>query len=136
MAVSTSWYIPGKVTLTKISGAMTVEDLEEINSRAAENRPATGWLHQLLDITEMTKPPTIGMLRNHSGTPTDRDGFIVVIGNLNRIIEFTITTAAQFTNIRMLVAQSAEEAIAKLRNLDPSLSTSEPSTTSPAPFSK
>lgn len=121
MTVSTSWYIPGKVTLTKITGAMTAEDLEDINARAAENRPASGLLHQLLDITGMTKPPTIGMLRNHSAKPTDHDGFIVVIGNVNRIVEFTMITAAQFTNVRMLVAPTLDEAIKKLGNLDPSL---------------
>jgi hypothetical protein len=121
MPISTSWYIPEKVILNKVSGAMSAEDIQEMNRVFVENSPVTGQLHQLIDITEMTKVPTIGTLRQHSRKASDHDGYVVIIGKVNRLLEFTITTAAQFTNLRIMVVATLEEAITKLRNLDTTL---------------
>jgi hypothetical protein len=121
MPISTSWYIPGRVILTKVTGAMTGEDIEEMNRIITENAPQSGMVHQLIDITEMTKAPTIGTLRQHTRKAGDGDGYVISIGKVNRLLEFVITTAAQFTNSRILVVPTLEEAIMKLRQLDPSV---------------
>ena len=121
MPISTTWYIPDRVILTKVSGAMTAEDLQEMNRIISENAPRSGQLHQLIDITEMTKAPTIGTLRQHTRSASDSDGYVISIGKVNRLLEFVITTVAQFTNSRIIVVGTLDEAIAKLRHLDPSL---------------
>lgn len=122
MAHTTSWYLPGKVILHRVTGNMTADDLEDMNRTTMENKPSSGrFLHQLIDISEMTKAPSIGTLRQHSRASGADDGYIVIVGKINRMIEFTITSIAQVTNFRMLVAPTVEDAIRQLRNLDPSL---------------
>lgn len=122
MAISISWYIPGRVILHKVTGAMGLDDIDEMERVMTANKPTEGRaFHQLIDITDMTKPPSIGMLRQRSRPAGDDDGFVIIIGKVNRMIEFIITSLAQITNFRVLVVPTFEEAITKLRHLDPSL---------------
>jgi hypothetical protein len=122
MAVSTTWYIPDRVILHKISGELGISDVEEMERVMNKSIPVTGHpRHQLIDISEMTKPPSIKVLRERSHAANDDDGYVIIIGKLNRMIDFIVTTFAQLTNFRILVVPTLEEALDKLHHLDPSL---------------
>ena len=120
MTVTSSWQIPDRVILHKVTDGLTADDIEEMN-RAVNGNKSARMLHQIIDISDMTKAPGIGVLRHHSRSASDNDGYIVVIGNLSRLVEFTVTTIAQITNFRVLVVASVDKAIPKLRHLDPTL---------------
>src|SRR5262245_15606860 len=122
MAHTISWYIPGKVIYFRIVDAMSNEDLAEMSQAIADNLPSSGqFLHQIMDIRDMTKSPSIGMLRRFSPVSGERDGYVVVVGSINRMIDFLIITVSKFSNFRIITAATPEEAIAKLRIIDPSL---------------
>ena len=120
MTVTSSWQIPDRVILHKVTNGLTADDIEEMNRAVTENKSAR-MLHQIIDISDMTKAPGLGVLRHHSRSARDTDGYIVVVGKLSRMVEFTVTSIAQITNFRVMVVPSVEEAIPKLRHLDPSL---------------
>ena len=122
MAISTSWYIPDRVVLYKVIGAMDANDIGEMERVMTSNMPVAGRaIHQMIDITDMTRPPTIGVLRQHARPASHDDGYFVVIGKVSRMSEFVITTLAQITNFRVIIVSSLEEAITKLRHQDPTL---------------
>jgi hypothetical protein len=122
MAFSMSWYIPDRVMLLKISGHATADDVKQINQLVIDNRPPFGLMvHQIIDITEMTKPPSFGALRQHTHVTEAGDGYLVIIGSMNRMMEFVLVSIAQVKNMRLIVVSSLAEAIAELCTLDSSL---------------
>ena len=122
MAFSMSWYIPERVMLMKLSGQVTADDVKEMDQVVMDNRSFAGrMVHQCLDVTEMTKPPSIGSLRQHTHVTGEGDGYVIIIGTVNRIMEFVLLSIAQIKNIRMIVVPTLDEAIEELRILDPSL---------------
>lgn len=122
MAFSMSWYIPDRVMLMKISGQVTADDVQQMDQLVVDNRTIAGrTVHQCIDVTEMTKPPSLGALRQHAHVTDESDGYVIIIGSINRMVEFVLLSIAQVKNIRMIVVPTLDQAIEELRTLDPSL---------------
>ena len=122
MGFSTSWYIPERVMLVKLTGQITTEDVKQINQLVLDSHsPDHHMVHQIVDITEMTKPPGFGSLRQHAHTTQPGDGHLVIVGRLNILLEFILNSISQAKNMRISVVDTLDEAIEELMSHDPSL---------------
>ena len=122
MAFSMSWYIPDRVMLLKLSEHVTADDVKQMDQVVMDNRSVAGrMVHQCIDVTEMTKPPSLGALRQHAHETDEGDGYVIVIGTINRMVQFVLLSIAQVKNIRLIVVPTLDQAIEELRALDPSL---------------
>jgi hypothetical protein len=126
MAFSMSWHIPERIMLLKVTGQVTTDDVKQINQLVIDSHSSHHYMvHQIIDITEMTKPPGFGALRQHTHVTDVNDGYVVIVGHMNRMVEFIMVSVTQLKNIRLIVVDTLDEAIAELVALDPSLQTAE-----------
>jgi hypothetical protein len=125
MTVETSWYVPGKVVYRQYFDEVTEEDIITIKESLPLllEEASDGLMYSIEDLSQITALKVSLATVRTIKLPKARLGWSIVIMNndwiINRFAKFMGATAAQMLGIPLRTANSFEEAIAFLKDVDP-----------------
>jgi hypothetical protein len=126
MAYSMTWLIQDRVAQLTLSGGVTLEDIiaysAQIHDEYLGNR--TKPIHFIFDVAAMSGFPTqvIAIKRaSESYMHHQAMGWVVFVGIQNPLMGFLANTVAQTQKIKSQQAKTVEEAMGRLKRLDPSI---------------
>lgn len=126
MAHDTSWYIPQRAILQRVSGELTIEEMAQIN-KELETYLDQGipLVHILIDVTKVEKYPTsvhqIGKVMKRNNV--EREGWTLLVTN-SQIIRFMGSVVTQFSTLRFRTFPKFEDAVEFLMKQDTTLTVS------------
>jgi hypothetical protein len=127
MPISHRWFLENRIVLFKFSGSVTFEEVVSALEDSARivNESEEEKVHFLHDWSQLERFPTnILQIRKETNAPI-RDlrklGWLVIFGAENRLLRYISQTVLQVFRIRFRMFTHAEDAIAYLRKMDPTL---------------
>jgi hypothetical protein len=127
MPVSHRWFLQDRVVLFEFSGVVTFEEVVSALETSASivNESQGQSVHFLHDWSQLERFPTnILQIRKETNAPIGdlrKLGWMVVYGAENRLLRYISQTVLQVFKIRFRMFIRAEDAIAYLRQMDPTL---------------
>jgi hypothetical protein len=122
MPYSIEWHIPHHVVLVKIIVTLTADETPRLVEEMVTFRSETSeTIHAIYDITRLEKLPRIGDMKNRTSSQVTNVGHLVILGKLNPLINFAVTTIAQLGNFRIRTANTLDESIRILCEVDVNL---------------
>jgi hypothetical protein len=125
MPYEVSWYIEGRVMLTRITGNVTMEELHEVDKQlnALLNSCSSDVVHSLGDMTGVESHPTSAFELQSSQTyyKHSRLGWVVIYGYESKIVNYVSAILTQVFRVRFRVLKSRAEALAFLQEKDKTL---------------
>lgn len=126
MPYSISWFVENRAVLVTLTDAVTVEEMMEYGSVLHDDYLEKGQapIHLVVDLNHMTGFPTQVMAvkrasqayLNHPAL-----GWAIFVGIHNPLLSFVANTVSQTLRIKSQQAKTLEEALEKLKRIDPQL---------------
>ena len=127
MPVSHRWFLKDRIVLFEFSGVITFEEVVSSLEESARivNETEGQSIHFLHDWSQLERFPTnILQIRKETNAPIRnlrKLGWLVIYGAENRLLRYISHTVLQVFKIRFRMFTHAEDAIAYLRQMDPTL---------------
>ena len=125
MPTKTEWYLEKRIILSQAHGKITLDEFTLTGKLLDEYRQeGTAPIHWILDAREVEKPILdLGLARKTFQILKHEDfGWtIVLVAKPNRLMTFLASTVAQTLGIRYRLLHEMDEALAFLRERDPTL---------------
>ena len=121
MPVENSWFIEGRVVLTRLVGDVTVEELETASKQGtALNEAGVAPIYGLVDMTELAHFPSRlnDFTKLIQQGKSDKLGWIIVYGIPNRMANFLATLFAQLIRTNFKVVNTQQEALEMIERLE------------------
>jgi hypothetical protein len=121
MPVENSWYIEGRVTITRLIGNVTLEELEAGSREGtALNESGVAPIYGLVDMTQLEHFPlqVADFRKIIQQGKSDKLEWIVVYGIPNGIANFLATLFSQLIRTNFKVVKTEEEALEVIRRLE------------------
>jgi hypothetical protein len=118
-----SWYLEGRVVLSEHFQAGTAEDVAQMDAEylALLEQSDAPLVHFIFDMSQQDSVPDLKTMANMQFTRHPRFGWSLVIGTLNPITRFLVSTVAQINKARFRSFTNREDALRFLQEMDSSL---------------
>lgn len=126
MPINVSWYIENRIIEVTFSGAVTVEEIEQgaKETMALFDQSDQAPIHVMHDYGDMTDFPKniklIAAVSRHSFAD-ERRGWVVPHSIKQNLARFILVGASQLSRTKINVVNTHEQALAFLRQIDPTL---------------
>lgn len=119
------WLIPGRIVQSCFMGDLTEQDLVG-HSTTIQAYLASGQapIHEITDLSELVSyPRNIARIKPMvtSSNQHPAYGWSIIYGRMNIATRYMVSTAAYFMGLRFRLVNTQAEALAVLRELDPTL---------------
>ena len=118
-----SWYLEGRVVITEHFQAVTPEDVAQMDKEyvAHLEQSDAALVHFLFDLRQHDSVPDLKTMSHMEFTKHPRFGWTIVVGNINPITRFLVSTVAQINKARFRSFTTMEDALLFLQEMDSSL---------------
>lgn len=123
MPYEIKWLIPNEIILERFYGVFTAEEVEAADMQIIallEGSPRET-IHTIVDDADIEQMPPITALSKLKSARHDKLGWTIIYGQKNLGLRFTTTLANKILRFKVMVVDDFEGAIAKIRQLDPSV---------------
>ena len=118
-----SWYVEGRVVITEHFQAVTTEEVAQMDKAYVtllEQSDAV-LVHFLFDLRQHDSVPDLKTMSHMEFTKHPRFGWTIVVGHINPITRFLVSTVAQINKARFRSFTTMEDALRFLQEMDSSL---------------
>lgn len=118
-----SWFVEGRVVLTEHFQTITPEETAQMDAEyvALLEQSDAVLVHFLFDLRQHDGVPDLKTMSSMAFTKHPRFGWSIVIGHLNPITRFLVSTVAQINKARFRSFTTMEEALRFLQDMDSGL---------------
>lgn len=113
MPVENSWHTPQRITLTRLIGDVTLEEMVTSTQKGSDMIDSgIEPVYSLVDMSAMVTYPTrLSDMRYLTQHNSPKLACIIVYGIQNKLVAFLASTFTQFVKTRYVVVQNQEEAL-------------------------
>lgn len=118
-----TWYVEGRVVLSQHLHTATPADVAQMDVEylALLEQADVPLVHFIFDMSQQDSVPDLKTMANMQFTKHPRMGWSIVVGTLNPITRFLVSTVAQINKARFRSFTTLEEALRFLQDIDASL---------------
>ncbi len=123
MKYQISWYVEGRVVLSEHLQAATLEDVARMDAEylVLLEQSDAPLVHFIFDMSQQDSVPDLKTMSSMQFTKHPRFGWSLVVGHLNPITRFLVSTVAQINKARFRSFTHREDALRFLQEMDSSL---------------
>jgi hypothetical protein len=118
-----SWLLKGRIVLHQTFALPTQDDVAQMDEQFLDylEQAEAPLLHFIYDMSAQDKVPDLKTMANMEFTRHPAMGWAIVIGTVNPMTKFLITTVSQINKTRFRMFTTREEALAFLQEVDNTL---------------
>jgi hypothetical protein len=123
MKYHTHWYVENRVVITEHFHTVTIEEVAQMDKEYVTllEQSDAALVHFLFDLRQHDSVPDLKTMSHMEFTKHPRFGWSIVVGHINPITRFLVSTVAQINKARFRSFTTMEDALHFLQEIDSSL---------------
>lgn len=123
MNYEVSWLLKGRIVLHRTLAPPSADDIAQMDADflACLDQAEASLLHFIFDMTTQDKVPDLKSMSSMAFTDHPTMGWAIVVGSVNPVTKFLVSTVSQINKVRFRMFTSRAEALEFLQEVDDTL---------------